>query len=1185
MPDARLHLQLLGPFHLRQGGQPVAGFDQARLQQLLAYLVLHRAAPISRQQLAFVFWPDSPDQQALKNFRTLLTRLRHALPDSDHSIEITAQTIQWRRDAPLTLDVAEFEAAMHQAAEAEASGERAAAVSAFAAAVAAYTGDLLPDCYDDWTLPLRERVHQTCGDALERLVLLLEEERDYGRAIPYAKRLLQHDPLHEPAYRHLMRLHLALGERADARRVYNACETMLKREFDAAPGRATRNIYERLISMEDRPGLAIPGRSPQAQPADLPLVGRKAEWARLLDAWHASAAGRPQMLLLTGEAGIGKTRLAEELHSWVARQGATTAAAHCYPQAGIGGLAYAPVAEWLSDPSFRPSLAGLDDVWLVEVARILPTLLTDHPHLRPPGPLTEPWQRTRLFEALARAMLGPAPGRGAPRLLFLDDLQWADRETLDWLSYILHYSHDAPLLILATVRGHEVSPDHPLTAPRLALTRAGLSAEIPLVPLDATDTARLAASVAGRNVEAGEAERIFHDSEGNPLFVVEMVRAGMGDREAGQQGEAETLGGLAQGGETRAGLARDAEPGGPASGLPPKVRAMIQWRLALLSPVAQTLAQTAAVIGRRFSFDVLVQASDQDATAVAQGLDELWQRQLVREQGADSYDFSHDGIRAVACDEISPIHRRGVHLRVAQALESLHDNDLDALSGQIAAHYEQAGQTQPAIKFYRRAATAAQRIYANDEAVRLYHHLLEGELRSGLSAADTCEVRLALAEVWRVTGRWARAQTLNREVMAQAEVLDDARLLAQAQRALADVLHLLGYYDEALEWLARAEQGFKATGEWRGVVSALWTMGQIYWFKGDHPQALAVLERQRQIATEIGDQRGICEALETTGMIYWSQGDWERSADCCLQAIRIAGPLEHQQIITRASITLGNVRSSQHWFGEAVYWYLHAGVLAKQIDDRRILSWSASNIALVLAKRGDYLRAISGYERSLRNAWEIGDRWTACLNVAGLAAVNERLGRVDLAESLYRKAIGFGQRLVIPSYLSGMLVSLARLLLTRGRAAEARDFYGEAMAKISSVAGERLAGEDTRFDARLLGVRLRCALGESSVAEAAAELRDLLRHETAPHRQAELNYELWRLAPGDDASRSATTAFYRSEHAETGAEECRERYRQLTGETLLDPPPLPDVSELIPDHPGALDLARVLAELETSFNY
>ncbi len=1174
MPTARLQLYLLGPFRLLQGDEPVAGFDQARLQHLLAYLVLHRHTPVSRQQLAYIFWPDTPDQQARKNLRTLLTRLRQALPHADDYLAATGQTLQWRADAPLLLDVAEFETAVAQAEGAD----RVGTARALAAAVAAYAGELLPDCYDDWILPLRERLHGRYGAALERLVLTLEAQRAYSGALPYAQYLLQHDPLNEAAYRHLMRLHLALGQRADAHRVYHACAAMLEQEFGTKPARATQDLYEQLLSTETAPAPATAGRGPDEQPAAPPLIGREQAWARLLAAWQAAAAGRPQMVLLTGEAGIGKTRLAEELLAWGARQGAITAAARCYP--GGDALAYAPVAELLSAARLRPRLRALNDARRIEVSRLLPALLVERPDLQqnPAGPLTEAWQRTRLFEALAHAALGAAPSL-TPLLVFLDDLQWSDRGTLDWLVYLLHFDPAARLLVVGTARQTELGAEHPLTTVSLALTRAGLLSELILTPLTAAETTALAAQVAGRDIAGDEAAQIYRNTEGNPLFVVEMVRAGMGREETGKQADKET--------------GRDAEDGPAASplsstsvplaALPPKVRAVIQWRLTLLSPVAQAVAQTAAVIGRKFNFDVLARSSEQDEAAVGAGLDELWHRQLVRTPDGAAYDFSHEGIRAVAYAGIGPIRRRAIHLRVAQALEALHDADLDAFSDQIAVHYEQAGQAQPAIRFYRRAAATAQRLYAHAEAIRLYTYLLEGEISANLSASERCAVRLALAEVCRLIGYWARAQAINRQALAAAEELGDARVLAQAQRALADTLHRLGYYDEALEWLAKAEEGFRALGEWRGVVSALWTAGQIYWFRGNYPQALAVLERQLQIATEIEDESGICEALETKGMVLWSLGDWDPAADCCLQAFRIAEALGYKTILTRASITLGNVRSAQHWFGEAVHWYLRAGVLAQEIDDRQAVSWATSNIALLLAKRGDILRASTGYERSLRNATEIGDRWTACLNVAGLAAVYERGGRLDLAESLYRKAIDFGQRLGIPGYLSGMLVGLARLLLARGRATEAADFFNEAWAKISSVAGERLAGEDTRFDARVLGVRLRQALGESTAAEAAAEFCDRLRDESAPHRQAALNYELWRLT-SDEGARSAAASFYRAEYAETGAEECRSRYEELTGEALLAPPLLPDVSELIPDQPEGLDLAHTLAELENAFD-
>ncbi len=1151
-PAGHLQLDLLGTFCLRQGGQPVAGLDHPRLQHLLAYLALHRAGPISRQQLAFLFWPGSTDQQAFKNLRTLLTRLRQALPDVERFIDITSQTIQWRFDANLRLDVAELEAALMQvAAPAHEGGNYAEVVEALSSAVAAYTGELVPGCYEDWILPARERLHVGYSEALERLVLLLEEHREYGRALPYARRLLSHDPFHEAAYHHLIRLHLALGDRAEALRACHACETMLEREFGAVVARGTRDLYERLLRSEDQPTLAALERLPGASSTSLPLVGRDAEWSQLLSAWRASTAGHPQLVLISGDAGIGKTRLAEELCAWVARQGTAVAAAHCYPITG-SAVAYAPVVEWLRGRAIQSRLANLEDVWLVEIARIFPTLLADHAHLTPPGPFTEAWQRTRLFEALAHAVLGPEAAAQVhePLLLFLDDLQWCDQETLDWLGYLLRFAAKAPLLIVAAVRKYEIDRVHPLMAFWYALTRSDLLVEIPLPPLNAAETRLLAAKVAGRAVDAGEAARIYHDTEGNPLFVVEMVRSGWANEEPGQgknQWLHETS--VEQPGESGKNLPTPIPFPSAITAFPPKVRAVIQWRLAQLSPAARSLAQIAAVIGRQFRFEVLARTSGQDEESIVQSLDELWQHHIVR----------------------------------AQALEELHQDDLDAFCIQIAGHYEQAGQVQQAVTFYRRAAAAAERVYANAAAARLYQHLLESDLNTALTRSEKCAVMLALAEIWRATGQWAQAETIIRSALPKAEAMGDPRLLARAKCALADVLYQLGYYDAAMQWLAEAEQGFQAAGEYRGLAGTLRIAGKIYWLRGNHIQALAALERQLEMAAEIDDPHGICQAQEAIGTVLWSQGDWGQAADYCLKSIQIAGPLDYRPILTRSSITLGNIRSGEHWFGEAVYWYRYAGTLARKMDDRQALSWTVYNIAQILARRGDAVRASAGFIRSLRAAWEIGDRWTACLNVAGLAAVHERLRKVNEAESLYRLAITIGRRLSIPTYLSGILIKLAQFLLSQERADQAHTIYDEALAQISGVSGERMAGEDTRFDAQVLGIRLKYALGEWSGAKAAAEIRAMLPCANTSPRQAALYYVLWHLAPGDEVARTTAAGLYQKEYAETWVDDCRQRYQELTRENLPDPPPLPDISDFIPDQGDNMGLETVLAQLRSSF--
>jgi DNA-binding SARP family transcriptional activator len=245
----------------------------------LAYLVLHRQAPQSRQHIAFLFWPDSSEAHARANLRQRLHYLHQALPEADHFLHFTAKSAQWRPEASFTLDVAEFERQLALAGEAAQRGRLAERQATLAAAAELYQGDLLPSCYDDWLLPERERLQEKFIQALEQLVLLCEEQGAYPAAIEYAQRLLRHDPLHESTYRHLMRLHALNGERASALRVYHICTTILERELGVTPNYDTQVVYERLLNLNTPPVLRPV--SQLARTRGTRMVGRQAEW-RLL---------------------------------------------------------------------------------------------------------------------------------------------------------------------------------------------------------------------------------------------------------------------------------------------------------------------------------------------------------------------------------------------------------------------------------------------------------------------------------------------------------------------------------------------------------------------------------------------------------------------------------------------------------------------------------------------------------------------------------------------------------------------------------------------------------------------------------------------------------------------------------------------------------------------------------------
>jgi predicted ATPase len=725
-----LRVRLLGAFSVSLDGEPIEGLESARLQSLFAYLVLHRDTSHLRQQLAFLFWPDSSEAQARNNLRQTLHTLRQASPSLDGVLLADNRTLRWSPDASIHLDVAEFASELALAETASRQNDPSVMLVALERAIALYAGDLLPSCYDAWITAERETFRQRYRGALRQLVHYLESQRRYAQAIGYARRLVAHDPLDEAAHRDLMRLLAAVGDRAGTARAYHECVAMLQRELGIAPSPETQEAYTALMAQSattsSRP--PAPGNPPS-------LVGRQREWERMRESWRQARASKPGFILVTGEAGIGKSRLTEEFLLAAQRQEVTTAKTRCY--AAEGTLSLAPIADWMRGASLRPTLGDLDAIWLAEVARILPELLSEYPDLPAVEPMSGYGQRQRFFQALARAILN-AP---QPLLLLIDDLQWCDRETLEFLHFLLRSDPTARLLIVGTARIEELPDQHALR-PLLLDLRATIGVtEIALPPLDAAETAMLASRLIDSDIEVDTAMRIYQETEGNPLFIVERMRAGL-EHFAEREQRAES---------------RSANHAAGESGISSKAQAVIASRLAQLSPPARDLAALAATIGRAFALDLLIRASGSDEETLTAALDELWQRRIIREQDATSYDFTHDKLREVAYVEISAPQRRLLHRRIAHSLEAMRSDDLDTVSAQIAAHYDRAGDAERAIPYYERAAAVAQRVYANEDAIELLLRALAllDQLPGGMKR-DKQELilLLKLGAIYRVTRGW-----------------------------------------------------------------------------------------------------------------------------------------------------------------------------------------------------------------------------------------------------------------------------------------------------------------------------------------------------------------------------------------------------------------------------------------------
>src|SRR5256884_2538438 len=516
-----LHLRLLGDFSLIYNDQQVTSLNTMRLQSLITYLVLHRDVPQQRQHLAFLFWPDTTEAQARNNLRQLLHQLRQAFPAVEHFLSADTHMLHWHPVTPFHLDVAEFEQALTLADAATRRHDQhghpqgaphhptpplSLQQAALEQADSLYRGELLPGCYDEWILPERERLRQRHRQVLEQLLRLFEVQGDNVTAIRYAQRLIGLDPLSEDLSRRLMRLFALNNDRASALHIYHTCVSTLQRELGVDPDPATREAYERLMQQETP---IIPAEAQQTLLAANPtLIGRKPEWETLQEVWHAASSGEPRFVLVTGEAGIGKSRLAEEFLLWASQQGAVTAKTRSY--AAEGQLSLAPVTDWLRSDGLRAPLRHLDAVWLAEVARILPELFAEQPDLPRYESVTEYGQRQRFFEALARGLLVTPQ----TLLLLIDDMQWCDQETLEWLHFLLRFNPTARLLVIGCARKEELPQTHPLRTLLLHLRNSMRVTELALEPLDAAETAKLASQVANREMDMGEGLHLFQETDG-----------------------------------------------------------------------------------------------------------------------------------------------------------------------------------------------------------------------------------------------------------------------------------------------------------------------------------------------------------------------------------------------------------------------------------------------------------------------------------------------------------------------------------------------------------------------------------------------------------------------------------------------------------------------------------------------
>jgi predicted ATPase/DNA-binding SARP family transcriptional activator len=947
---AILQIQLLSDFQIRYADTPLDGFDAPRLQSLLAYLVLHRDEPQPRKQLAFLLWQDSSEHQAHGNLRNLVHRLKKALPEADHFLFADTQTLQWRADAPFTLDVDEFQRA---AAQSKSS-------SALQDAVSLYRGDLLPACYDEWLLPERERLREKLMDCLAQLIVFAEAARDYHAAIGYARRLVQADPLGEEAYRKLMSLYAQIGDRANVVRVYQTCATVLKRELDTEPSATTRELFERLhreeIVVERTP---VPrGKAKPNLPVPLTsFVGRTRELGEI-----RAKLERARLVTLTGVGGGGKTRLAIQ----AAHQRAADFAD------GAWFVELAPLADAADLPSTCAAVFGLREQAGLSIQEMLSE------YLREKELLLVLDNCEHLLTACAK--LAQTILQGAPRVRMLA----TSRESLNLSGEALIV---VPPLSLPDAKHVTFENMADSDAAQLFITRASFN--LPTFTLNQSnleavaqicrrlDGIPLAIELAAARVRALSPEQIAARLD-DALAVLTRGSSGMPARHQTMRAVLDW-----------------------SDALLTEQERVLFWRLSVFAG-GFTLDAAEQVSGDREQ----ERMRDREPTPrhplmpsslILDLLSNLIDKSLVYVLEVESNEEARYGL-------LEPIRQYA-----REKLESVGEQET-VCARHLAWCVELGARMQAELEGARQAAGLAYLEREHDNLRGALEFALHSEHRElGLRLATALE-RFWMMGGHSIEGRSWLKQLLGSE--SPGDTLEPAAARidpAIRARALGVASALAWRHNDFAEADAFNQ---KVLGMWTelknqaGIAQVLRQMGEVARMRGEYALAVELHQQSLSLSRELADKRGIATALSNLGATWSEQGDYARASEFYQEGVELVQAFGDVWLIALFKNNLGvalRIQDPQR----AERLHRESLTLRQSLNDHYGVAISLRNLAELALAREDWMRARTLFMESMSiHQRTHNEKWVAdCL--VGLAWVEHAQGRNERAARL----LGISERL------------------------------------------------------------------------------------------------------------------------------------------------------------------------------
>lgn len=997
----KLRIFTLGGLNLYMDQEPIAELVTKKVQALLVFLAIERDKSFTRDRIISIFWADSGESQARYNLRYALWVLRKGLgikKEEEGYILAEGDNLRFNTNSDYWLDTEVMTRLLEQAEYMEPGSEEK--IETLKEALSYYKGDFLEGFFirgspgfEDWVYVQRERFRNFYFRAVRELASNYLLRNQIREAIAAYHRLLKLDPLQEEVHQELMKLYYRAGDRNAALRQYNALKELLKRDLEAEPLEETQSLYRRILEgkpLEDeeweespkehprasRVRIPFDALSPEPQVSLLPFVGRKEELRFLDEAWEEARSGTTRVILISGETGVGKTRLLREFARRVRDQGYPVFEGVCHGH--YRSMAYMPFSEGLKRYLRTHGEGGLSHLSrgsLQGLSLLVPDLLSEYL----PRGMSPEQERIQLVEGFFNLMKQEAEKKGI--LITIDDLHWADSSSIELFYYLAVHLRGLPVMIVGTYRPEEFEDNPNLVNLLFSLRRSVPTDLIELPPLTEEETLELVRQVLGEEPARKLGKRIYAETLGNPLFIVSILEN------------------LSEWGEAIERVE-----------LPPSVRDVIRERVSKLNPEERKLLAVAAVLGESFSYSLLKAVYSGDEDRLLSALEGLLRRRFLEEEEGPNeeviYRFHHFKVKDIVYEDLPLVRRKVLHQKAGEAIEQLYPDQLSEFADALAFHFSQSGQREKAVRYLILAGDQAKGLYSLKEALRFYKEALELEGEEGEHALY---LHLEIAFLLSTLGQHEEAQRRYDALLSRSLPVEDS---ARVRRKMAYILARMGNYGAALQHLKTAKYSLEKAAqethpEYFAVMRAI---GWVTFMRGDMGRAIDLWselleEIKKNRRTRIREFAWEHAALhQNLAHAYMEAGEFHTAQDLAKRAVQLAEKAEAPWIQARALLDLGIISLRLGEAEKGRGFIEQAMAIYQRMGHREGISEAHRVLGLFFLTRGEFEGALKHFEQSLEIKREIGDRVGTLMVLIHRGETLLRMGRKDEAQAVFEEA-------------------------------------------------------------------------------------------------------------------------------------------------------------------------------------